>query len=67
MSVRLGTMLLDALAATDKVRPRVCLVNTATGDEDMYYALSYEAFNAAGCDVTEFKLFPSPRPTPRSA
>ncbi len=64
MSVRLGTMLLDALAATDKVRPRVCLVNTATGDDLMYYALSYEAFNAAGCDVTEFKVFPQPSADP---
>jgi peptidase E len=64
MSARLGTMLLDALAVTDKVRPRVCLVNTATGDDLMYYAISYEAFNAAGCDVTELKLFPQPSADP---
>ncbi len=64
MSARLGTMLLDALAVTDKVRPRVCLVNTATGDDLMYYAIFYEAFNAAGCDVTELKLFPQPSADP---
>jgi peptidase E len=64
MSWRLGTMLVDALAATGKDRPRVCLVNTAMGDDLMYYAISYEAFNAAGCDVTEFKVFPQPSADP---
>ena len=57
-------MLVDALAATGKDRPRVCLVNTAMGDDLMYYAISYEAFNAAGCDVTEFKVFPQPSADP---
>jgi len=64
MSWRLGTMLLDALALTDKVRPRVCLVNTAMGDHLTNYALAYEAFNAAGCDVTELKVFPQPSADP---
>src|SRR5665213_379732 len=64
MSWRLGTMVLDALASTEKVRPRVCLVNTAMGDNLMYYAFAYEAFNAAGCDVTEFKVFPQPSADP---
>jgi peptidase E len=64
MSWRLGTMLRDALALTDKVRPRVCLVNTAAGDSLTYYAMSYEAFNAAGCDVTELKVFPQPSADP---
>jgi peptidase E len=63
-SVRLGSMLLDALARTDKVRPRVCLVYTASGDPSTYYAMSYEAFNAAGCDVTELKLFLQPSADP---
>lgn len=63
-SVRLGSMLLDALASTNKVRPRVCLVLTALGDPSLYYAMSYEAFNAAGCDVTELKLFPQPSADP---
>jgi peptidase E len=64
MSWRLGTMLIDALAATGKDRPRVCLVNTAMGDNLTHYAMSYEAFNAAGCDVTEFKVFPQPSADP---
>jgi peptidase E len=63
-SVRLGSMLLDALTLTEKVRPRVCLVYTASGDPSAYYAASYEAFNAAGCDVTELKLFLQPSADP---
>ncbi|HVB51708.1 MAG TPA: peptidase E [Acidimicrobiales bacterium] len=64
MSVRLGDMVLDALARTKKDRPRVCLVLTALGDPATYYAPSYEAFNFAGCDVTELKLFPQPSADP---
>ena len=64
LSVRLGSMLLDALSSTGKIRPRVCLVYTASGDPSNYYAMSYEAFNAAGCDVTELKLFPQPSADP---
>ncbi len=63
-SVRLGAMLLDALSITGKVRPRVCLVLTAGGDPSDYYAASYEAFNTAGCDVTELRLFPQPSADP---
>jgi len=64
MSARLGDMVIDALGRTKKDRPRVCLVYTALGDPAMYYAMSYEAFNAAGCDVTELKLFPQPSADP---
>jgi peptidase E len=64
MSWRLGTMLIDAFALTGKERPRVCLVNTALGDNLTYYAIGYEAFNAAGCDVTELKVFPQPSADP---
>lgn len=64
MSIRLGQMLLDALALTQKDRPRVCLVNTALGDPDMWYAADYAAFNEAGCDVTELRLFPQPSAEP---
>jgi len=63
-SARLGAMLLDALVLTGATRPRVCLVLTASGDDAGYYAQSYEAFNAAGCDVTELKLFPQPSAGP---
>ena len=44
----LGTMVLHALALTKKDRPRVCLVNTAVGDDALYYAKAYEAFNCGG-------------------
>lgn len=64
MTWRLGMMVLDGLARTKKVRPRVCLVETASGDELTYYAVLYEAFNTAGCDVTELKLFPQPSANP---
>jgi peptidase E len=64
MSGRLGTMLIEALTSTDKLRPRVCLVNTAMGDNLTNYAIAYEAFNAAGCDVTELKVFPQPSADP---
>jgi cyanophycinase-like exopeptidase len=57
-------MLTEALAKTGKTRPRVCLVLTASGDDNGYYAMLYEAFNAAGCDVTELKLFPQPSANP---
>lgn len=64
MSWRLGAMLIDALASTGETRPRVCLVNTAMGDNLTYYAMAYEAFNAAGCDVTELKVYPQPSADP---
>ena len=64
LSMRLGAMLTDALARTGKTRPRVCLVLTAGGDSWDWYAASYEAFNAAGCDVTELKLFLQPSADP---
>jgi len=57
-------MMLDALALTKKTRPRVCLVLTAAGDPNDYYAKCYEAFNVAGCDVTELRLFPQPSAQP---
>ncbi len=63
-TVRPGAMLLDALALTGSPRPRVCLVLTASGDADTYYAMLYEAFNAVGCDVTQLRLFPQPSAAP---
>ncbi len=57
-------MLLDALAVTGASRPRVCLVLTASGDADAYYAMLYESFNAVGCDVTQLRLFPQPTAPP---
>ena len=63
-TVRPGTMLLDALTVTGASRPRVCLVLTASGDADAYYAMLYESFNAVGCDVTQLRIFPQPTAPP---
>jgi peptidase E len=63
-TVRLGDMLLDALTRTGKTRPRVCVVLTASGDPDSYYARSFEAFASAGCDITQLRLFPQPSADP---
>jgi peptidase E len=63
-SARPGKMLLDALALTGATRPRVCVLETASGDDLSTYAIVYEAFNAAGCDVSELKLFPQPSADP---
>ena len=51
-------MLNQALTLSGKLRPRICLVLTAGGDAAENYAAYYEAFNVAGCDVSELKLFP---------
>jgi peptidase E len=64
MSMRVGEMLKDALRLTGKDRPRVCLVLTATGDDSMYLSMMYEAFNEAGCDVTQLSLFVQPSADP---
>ncbi|NNN03380.1 MAG: peptidase E [Acidimicrobiaceae bacterium] len=63
-SYRVGDMVLEALALTGKTRPRVCLVETASGDDSAFYAALYEAFNVAGCDVTDLRLFPQPSGDP---
>lgn len=42
----------------------MCLVYTASGDPDDYYAMTYAAFNEAGCDVTELRLFTQPSADP---
>jgi peptidase E len=57
-------MILGGLAATKKDRPRVCLLETASGDQPEWYSKLYEAFNTAGCDVTELKLFTQPSDDP---
>ncbi len=59
-TVRLGSMLTDALASISKVRPRACILLTASGDDNERYARYYEAFNAAGCDVTEVRVYLQP-------
>lgn len=63
-SVRPGRMVLDALALTGATRPRVCLVETASGDDLENYALLFEAFSSAGCEVSALRLFPQPSADP---
>jgi peptidase E len=55
-------MVLGALALTGRLRPKVCVVETASGDHDLAYAWAHEAFGDAGCDITELRLFPQPTP-----
>ncbi|OYV59237.1 MAG: hypothetical protein B7Z69_07670 [Actinobacteria bacterium 21-73-9] len=62
--MRPGAMVLDALGATGKTRPRVCVLETAAGDPTSSYAMSFEAFAAVGCDVTWFRVFPQPSADP---
>ena len=63
-SYRLGKMLLDALTITGSVRPKICVLETAMGDDLSMYAVVFEAFNAAGCEVTNLRVFPQPSAEP---
>ena len=53
-------MVTEALTLTETARLCVRSMNTAGGDDLADYAIGYEVFNAAGCDVTELKVFPQP-------
>ncbi|HEV2426670.1 MAG TPA: peptidase E [Acidimicrobiales bacterium] len=65
MSARVGAMLAGALTRTGKDRPKVCVVNTALGDMWDWQAVCFDAFAAAGCDVSALRLFPQPDPFER--
>jgi peptidase E len=41
-------------------RPRVCVINTASGDDPAGYVRAYGALGALGCDVTHLQLFVQP-------
>ena len=64
-SVRIGPMITEALLLTGKTRPKVAIVLTASGDDDIRYARYYEAFSHAGCDVTEMRVYLQPTAEPR--
>jgi len=52
-------LLLDHLVGlTRRDRPRVCLINTASGDREGGLVLAYRAFARRGCVVTHLALFP---------
>lgn len=65
--LRPGNTVLEALRLTGKVRPRVCLLNTANGDNPASYARGYEALTRIGCDVTHLSLFTMPTHDPFDA
>ncbi len=61
---RPGNTILEALRITGKVRPRVCLLQTASGDPAANYLRGYEALTRIGCDVTHLSLFTMPTHDP---
>ncbi len=65
-TARLGDQILKALSLTGKTRPKVCLLQTAMGDDRARYAMGFEAFNVAGCDVSQLTVFPQPSDDPEA-
>lgn len=59
-----GETILEALRLTGKTRPRVALMNTATGDDPARYVRPYAALSKLGCDVTHLSLFTMPTHDP---
>jgi peptidase E len=57
---RPGRTVLEALRLTGRDRPRVLLLMTASGDNDSYLTMSYQALSAASCDVDHLSLFTMP-------
>lgn len=55
-----GPLLRYALDQAGAERPRVCIVNTATGDDPAYYTRAYAALSAAGTQPSHLALFPMP-------
>ena len=58
-SMEWGNTLLDdhVLALTEKERPRVCFLPTASGDADHYVVRFYRAFSASRCEPSHISLF----------
>jgi hypothetical protein len=62
-----GGIMRRALALAGSERPRVCLVMTASGDDNAYLTMMYAALADAGCDVDHLALFPQPNRRPEDA
>jgi peptidase E len=62
--MRPGGIALRALQLSGAVRPRVCLVMTASGDDSGYLTTSYSALSGVGCDVDHLALFSQPNRAP---
>jgi peptidase E len=65
--MRPGRVFLEALRLSGAVRPRVCLVMTASGDNDQYLTSTYSALSDVGCDVDHLALFTQPNRRPADA
>ena len=65
--MRPGGIMMRALELSGAVRPRVCLVLTASGDDHTYLSTLYSALADAGCDVDHLALFPQPNRPPAEA
>jgi peptidase E len=65
--LRPGGIMLRALELSGAVRPRVCLVMTASGDDTAYLTMMYSALADVGCDVDHLALFPQPNRRPSEA
>jgi peptidase E len=55
-----GSMIGEALRLTGALRPKVCLVMTASGDPSSYLAMAYAALSGLSVDVSHLALFPQP-------
>ncbi len=55
-----GNLFLEALRLSGKDRPRVLFVMTATGDNDLYLALSYQAVSRLSVDADHLAVFSMP-------
>ena len=58
--IKPGRIFTRALELTNKERPRVLFVMTASGDDMGYIARSYQAMNGLGVDVDHLALFSQP-------
>lgn len=65
--MRPGPIMLAALHLSRAERPRVCLVMTASGDDQQYLTAVYSALSDVGCDVDHLALFPQPNRPPAEA
>ena len=59
-SRRPGGLFLEALRLSGKDRPRVLFVMTASGDDDAYLAMSYQAVSDLSVDADHLSLFTMP-------
>lgn len=64
---RPGNLFLELLRLTGKERPRVLFVHTASGDDEGYLAMSYQACRDLSADPDHLVVFPYPNQSPEEA